>query len=196
MEKLRNRLLELLRRKSVQIGSFTLTSGQTSHYYLDSKHTTLHPEGACLSARLILEELKRRNIRAEAIGGLTLGADPIVSAVAAVSFLQRELYPPLHGFIVRKEPKKHGTQRFIEGFEGGKGSPVVIVDDVCTTGNSALLAAQRAEAAGYRVVAVVCLVDREQGGSERLRSYPFFSLLKASEILDDATIQRRIAEQN
>ncbi len=192
MEDDRARLLRILRAKSLKLGRFILVSGQTSHYYLDSKFTTLDPEGAYLTARLILRELKRRAVEARAIGGLTLGADPIVSAVAAVSFVERREYRPLGAFIVRKEPKKHGTQQFIEGFEPEPEAPVVIVDDVCTTGGSTLRAIRAAEEAGLRVVAVVCLVDREQGGREALRDYPFFPLFTASELLAEPTIQKRL----
>ncbi len=193
MQEIKNRLIELFRTKSLQIGHFTLTSGVTSNYYLDGKRTTLAPEGAYLSACLILEELKRRGIKAEAIGGLTLGADPIVAAVAAVSYAKRTRYRPLSAFIVRKRPKRHGTQRYIEGFDGFPEAPVIIIDDVCTTGNSAAKAIKHAEQAGYHVVAVICLVDREQGAKKRLHSYPFFPLLTASDLLNEAKIQKRLA---
>lgn len=180
---LKARLVELFKSKSLQIGNFTLASGMKSTYYFDGKRTTLDPEGAYLSARLILEELKSQKIEADAIGGLTLGADPVVAAVAAVSFAERDRYKPLPALIVRKEPKKHGTERYIEGFQGTPGSRVVVLDDVCTTGGSALQAIERVEEAGYRVVAVVCLLDRQQGAGRSLRRYRVLSLLKASEIL-------------
>lgn len=194
MEAIRNRLLELFRRRSLMIGDFTLVSGMKSRYYFDGKKTTLDPEGAYLSAKLILEELKKRSIDAQAIGGLTLGADPIVSAVAAVSFAERRLYQPLGAFIVRKEPKKHGTQLYIEGFSGAEGARVVIIDDVCTTGESAQKAIVRAEAAGFQVAAVLALVDRRQGASEKLKDYLFIPLLSAAEILDDPEIQRQLTQ--
>ncbi len=195
----RARLLELLRTLSLRLGNFTLVSGQKSHYYFDSKFTTLDPEGASLTAGLLLTELKQRQIRVEAIGGLTLGADPIVAAVAAISHLRRDEFSPLRAFIVRKEPKKHGTQRFIEGFEPKPGTPVAIVDDVCTTGGSTLKAIRSAEEAGMRVTAVLCLVDREQGGREALRDYAFFPLFTATELLADPRIQaelERLAAQS
>jgi orotate phosphoribosyltransferase len=163
-----------------------------SPYYFDSKPTTLDPEGAYLSALLILEEIKARNLRADAIGGLTLGADPIVSSVAALSYAHRDRFRPLCAYIVRKDAKGHGTQRFIEGFDGGSGSRVIVIDDVCTTGGSTLRAVRRSEDAGYEVVGVLCLVDREQGGAENLKDYPFFSLFTASELLDEPTIQAAI----
>lgn len=183
MENLRARLIELFKAKSLQFGEFTLSSGMKSNYYFDGKRTTLDPEGAYLCAWLILEELRNRGIEADAIGGLTLGADPVVAAVAAVSFAERERFKPLPAFIVRKEPKKHGTQRYMEGFEGKPGSKVIILDDVCTTGESTRKAIERAEEAGYEVVAVICLVDREQGAGENLSGYRVLSLLRASELL-------------
>jgi orotate phosphoribosyltransferase len=190
---LRSRLLELLRERSLKLGRFTLTSGQTSHYYFDSKFTTLHPEGAYLTARLLLEEIRARKVEAQAIGGLTLGADPVVSAVAAVSWAERGRYAPLAAFIIRKEPKKHGTQRYIEGFEAQPGTRVIIVDDVCTTGGSTLKAIAGAEEAGLVVAAVFCVVDREQGGREALARYPFYPLFTARELLDAPAIQSELA---
>ncbi len=192
MKEQRKQLLEVLREKSLRIGKFTLVSGMTSHYYFDSKPTTLDPEGGYLTARMILQLLKDEGIKAQSIGGLTLGADPIVSAVAAVSFADRDEFPPLSAYIVRKEAKKHGTQKFIEGFDGGPGTKVVVVDDVCTTGGSTLKAIHLSEDAGYEVAAVVCLVDREQGGAEALKDYPFYSLFTATELLDDPKIQAEI----
>jgi len=192
MEENRKRLLEILREKSLRIGKFTLVSGLTSHYYFDSKPTTLDPEGGFLTARLILQALRDEGIEADAIGGLTLGADPIVSAVAAVSFAERDRFSPLSAYIVRKEPKKHGTQQFIEGFDGGPGTRVVVVDDVCTTGGSTLKAINLSREAGYEVVAVICLVDREQGGAEALEGYRLLRLFTATELLDDPAIQARI----
>jgi len=194
MEENRDRLLAILREKSLRIGKFTLVSGMKSHYYFDSKPTTLDPEGGYLTARLILQALKERGVEAESIGGLTLGADPIVSAVAAVSFAEREEFEPLPAYIVRKEAKKHGTQKFIEGYDGGPGTKVVVVDDVCTTGGSTLRAINLSIDAGYEVVAVVCLVDREQGGAEALQDYPFLSLFTATELLDDPKIQAEIKD--
>ena len=192
MEEERRRLLEILRGKSLKIGKFTLVSGMTSHYYFDSKPTTLDPEGGYLTALMILRALKEKGIAADSIGGLTLGADPIVSAVAAVSFAEKDQFETLPAYIVRKEAKKHGTQKFIEGFDGGPGAKVVVVDDVCTTGGSTLKAINLSIDAGYDVVAVVSLVDREQGGAEALKAYPFFSLFSATELLDDPRIQAEI----
>jgi orotate phosphoribosyltransferase len=188
----RQRLLQLLREKSLRLGHFVLVSGKTSNYYFDSKFTTLDPEGGYLSAWLILEEIRKRGIDAQAIGGLTLGADPIVSAVSVVSHSERDRFQPLPGFIVRKESKKHGTRRFIEGFEGSAGTRVVIIDDVCTTGGSTMKAIRRAEEAGFDVVAVFCLVDREQGGADMLKDYCFHPLFVAEELLSDPLIQQEL----
>lgn len=187
----KERLVELLREKSLRLGRFTLTSGLTSSYYFDSKPTTLDPEGAHLSAWLILESLRREGIKAAAVGGMTLGADPIVSAVAVVSHIDPS-FDPLPAFIVRKDAKQHGTLRFIEGVKPAPGSSVAIVDDVCTTGGSTLKAIEKAEEAQLRVIAVYALVDREQGGAARLSRYPFYPLVTASELLDSPQIRDQL----
>ena len=191
---LKQQLLQLLRTNSLKLGHFVLTSGKRSLYYFDSKFTTLHPEGAYLTAKLILETINREKLHIEAIGGLTLGADTIGAAVAAVSHGERELYPPMKAFIVRKEPKGHGTKRLLEGYSPSPGARVAIVDDVCTTGGSTLQAIKRAEQAACHIEAVLCLVDREEGGSESLRDYRFLPLIQASELLDDPAIQARLRE--
>ena len=162
-------------------GDFTLVSGKKSRFYFDSKKTTLRPEGASLVATEMLRLLSDKEIEADAIGGLTLGADPIVCPIAALSHGTES---PLRAFIVRKEAKGHGTTRQIEG-DLEPHSRVVVVDDVVTTGGSTLKAIEAAEQAGHEVVAVVCLVDREQGGAEALGRWPFFPLFKRSEIFDD-----------
>ena len=179
----RDRLKELLCQKSLTRGeTFVLTSGKTSNYYIDAKPTTLDPEGAFLTGMAILDLLKTTTPYPKAIGGLTLGADPIVPVVAALSHQQGG--PPIAGFIVRKEPKKHGTQQYIEGWQGQPGDPVVIVDDVCTTGGSTLKAIEQAQRTGYRVVAAICLVDREEGGREAIEKHcPFYPLFTARELL-------------
>ncbi len=175
-------LKEIVRKRSLRLGDFTLSSGKKADYYLDCRMTTLDPRGAYLIARLVLAKMRELNIDADAIGGLTLGADPMAAAVAVVSGLEGH---PLPGFIVRKEAKGHGMQRYIEGWDGAPGSKVVIVDDVCTSGASTLRACELAEAAGYRVVATFCVVDREEGGTEAVSSrYPFYSLLTAKQLLN------------
>jgi orotate phosphoribosyltransferase len=176
-------LKELLRRRSIKRGSFTLSSGRKSDYYLDCKLTTLNPEGAVLTGHTILELLEAHGIRADAIGGLTMGADPIVAAVVALSHLQGK---PLPGFLVRKEPKAHGRRKQIEGMEENQASRVVIVDEVCTSGESTLLAIRAAEEAGLQVVAVVSLVDREEGGSDLLKKdYTYHAIFTAKELLEE-----------
>lgn len=180
-----NELQELrgiIRDKSLRIGDFTLSSGKKSSYYLDCRMTTLHPRGAVLIGRLILARMREHRIQADAIGGLTMGADPIVSAVSVISSLEGM---PLPAFIVRKEAKGHGTQRSIEGYDGKPGSRVIIVDDVCTTAGSLLTAAEKAEEVGYKVVAAFCVVDREEGGTELIaRKYPFYALFTAKDLLN------------
>ena len=174
----RDRLRGLLREHSLMFGDFTLASGRKSSFYFDSKRTTLLPEGAYLTAVEVLDILTRNAIEADAIGGLTLGADPIVCPVAALSHLAGR---PIRAFIVRKESKEHGTGRRIEG-RLEPGSRVVVVDDVVTTAGSTLAAIDAAEREGHRVVAVVCIVDREEGGTEKLSRWPFFPIFRKSEI--------------
>lgn len=176
---LRARLLDLLREHSLALGDFTLASGRKSRYYLDTKRTTLLPEGAYLAGRLLLDLLREKRIVVDAIGGPTIGADPIVCAAAALSHMEGR---PLRAFLVRKEAKAHGTGRRLEG-NLAPGSRVAVVEDVVTTGGSTLEAVRAVEEEGHRVVAVVCLVDREEGGEGRLSSYPFHCLYRSSEIL-------------
>lgn len=181
----RERLKRLLRRKSVVRGSFTLASGKHSEYYLDCKLTTLDPEGAVLTGYSILELLATHDIRPDALGGPTIGADPIVTAVAAVSYLEGNLVP---AFLIRKERKAHGRQKQVEGIEVKPGLKVVVVDEVCTTGESTIEAITAAEEAGLTVIAVVSLVDREEGGSDRLRQrYPYYPVFTARELLEDVS---------
>ena len=183
----RERLRELLRSQSLMFGEFTLASGRQSHYYFDSKKTTLLPEGAYLAAAEMLSVIERHGIRADAIGGMTLGADPLVCPVAALSQIAGR---PLKAFIVRKETKGHGTERTIEGNLDPQ-SRVIVVDDVVTTGGSTLRAIEAAEHAGHTVVAVLCLVDREEGGAELLARWPFYSLFERHEIFDESVAEDR-----
>ena len=177
----RVRLRKLLKEHSLMFGDFMLASGKKSRFYFDSKKTTLRPEGAHLVASEMLRLLSEKGIEADAIGGLTLGADPIVCPVAALS---HGTATPLRAFIVRKEAKEHGTTRQIEG-DLEPHCKVVVVDDVVTTGGSTLKAIEAAEQAGHEVVAVLCIVDREQGGAAALEHWPFFPLFTRSEIFDD-----------
>ena len=177
----RNRLQALLREHSLMFGDFTLVSGKKSNFYFDSKKTTLLPEGAYLVAAQILGLIREAGIRADAIGGMTLGADPIVCPVAALSHQEGT---PLRAFIVRKESKIHGTGRQIEGLLDER-SRVIVVDDVVTTAGSTLRAIEAVEAAGHEVAAVICLVDREEGGTEKLARWPFHPLFRKNDIFAD-----------
>lgn len=163
---LRKRLLEILRRQSVRTGEFTLASGKKSDFYVDGKMTTLHPEGLYLTGRLIFEQLRGRGFGAQ--GGLTLGADPMAAAIAAVSWLEGE---PLPAFIVRKASKGHGTTKQVEGLLPTDGTPVAVIEDVTTTGGSALKAVQAVREAGATADMVITLVDREEGGAQNLSEH-------------------------
>ncbi|MGA9884141.1 MAG: orotate phosphoribosyltransferase [Candidatus Acidiferrales bacterium] len=177
----RTALADVLRKKSLVRGEFTLASGKKSNYYLDCRLTTLDAQGALLTGYCILELLDEMKIKPDAIGGLSMGADPVVSAAIVVSAIENR---PLPGFLVRKEAKKHGRQKQIEGIEHLEGKKVVIVDDVCTTGGSTLEAIEAAEGAGAQVIAVISLVDREEGGSDMLRAkYNYGSVFTARELL-------------
>jgi orotate phosphoribosyltransferase len=178
----REQLARILRTKSLVRGDFVLSSGQKSNYYLDCKLTTLDPEGAFLTGHCILELLDSMGVKADAIGGLSMGADPVVSAAVVAS---HSLGKPLPGFLVRKERKKHGRQKQIEGISGPL-RKVVIVDEVCTTGGSTQEAIDAAEGEGYEVVADISLVDREEGGSDILRrKYNYRSIFTARELMED-----------
>lgn len=162
-------LLELLKERSWRHGVVTLASGRTSDFYIDCKQTTLNAEGAMLIGQLVLEhvrQLRAQGKRVDAVGGLTLGADPIALATAVVSAQAGE---PVHAFIIRKEPKGHGTAAWVEGernLEAGK--HVLILEDVITTGGSTRKAIERAIASGLTPVGILCLVDRQEGGREAL----------------------------
>jgi orotate phosphoribosyltransferase len=192
----RQRLLELLAEKSFRLGQFKLSSGGTSDYYVDCRTTTLDAEGARLTGRVMLDAIRAYGWNPQAIGGMTLGADPLVVAAALLSAQQMQLrsspvQPDLpawriNGFLVRKADKVHGTAQRIEGF-CEPGASVVIVDDVCTTGASTIGAIEAARAAGMKVVGVLCLVDREEAGGranvERAaHPAPFAAIFKASEL--------------
>ena len=173
----RERILELAgERGAIIYGDFELTSGARSSYYFDGRLLSLDPEGARLIGQEMLAEV--RACGAAAIGGPTLGADPIVASVVLTSYLEGT---PVRGFLVRGEPKGHGTGKLIEGpLESG--SDVCVVDDTCSTGGSLFKAITAAEAAGCRVVRVAAVLDRHQGGGDELRrrGYPFVALLEAT----------------
>jgi orotate phosphoribosyltransferase len=182
-------LLALLARTSFRLGQFKLSSGGTSDYYIDCRTTTLHAEGGRLTGHAILELLEEHGIEAEAVGGLTLGADPIVSNVATASAwraLSHPGAPLLNGFLVRKAEKAHGTGRRIEGF-CHTGARVVSVDDVCTTGASTVNAIEAAREAGMTVAAVVCIVEREEANGRpavegAAHGVPFLRLFTANQV--------------
>jgi orotate phosphoribosyltransferase len=182
-------LLSLLAQLSFRLGQFTLSSGGTSDYYVDCRTTTLHAEGGRLTGHAILDLLGEKGIEADAVGGLTMGADPIVSNVATASAWRAISRPDaalIHGFLVRKAEKAHGTGRRIEGF-CRRDARVVIVDDVCTTGASTINAIEAAREAGMKVVAVVCIVERQEAGGRpaveaAAQGAPFFSLFTAKDV--------------
>jgi orotate phosphoribosyltransferase len=184
-----DQLLSLLARISFKLGQFKLSSGGTSDYYIDCRTTTLHAEGGRLTGHAILELLEADQIEAEAVGGLTMGADPIVSNVATASAWRAISHPGaplLHGFLVRKAEKTHGTGRRIEGF-CREGARVVIVDDVCTTGASTINAIEAAQEAGMTVAAVACIVEREEANGRpavesAAKGAPFLRLFTAKEV--------------
>jgi orotate phosphoribosyltransferase len=182
-------LLSVLARLSFRLGQFKLSSGGTSDYYVDCRTTTLNAEGGRLTGHAVLELLEVHHIHAEAVGGLTMGADPIVSNVATASAwraISNPGAPLLQGFLVRKAEKTHGTGRRIEGF-CREGARVVIVDDVCTTGASTINAIEAAREAGMSVAAVVCIVEREEAGGRpaveaAAGQAPFLRLYSANEV--------------
>ena len=179
MSAARSQLLQVLAEKSFRLGQFKLSSGGTSDYYIDCRVTTLDARGARLTGEVFWQEIQARGWRPQAIGGLTMGADPVVSAVAVVS-------GQVHGFLVRKAEKQHGTGQRIEGFRE-KGARVVIVDDVCTTGASTIQAIQAARDFGFEVVGVMCLVEREEAGgrpnvAQAAAPAPFVALFTANDV--------------
>jgi orotate phosphoribosyltransferase len=161
---LRQHLLDLLCQLAYKEGDFVLSSGQRSSYYINGKEVTLHPQGALAIGRLLLSLLPEDT---QAVAGLTLGADPIVSAVSVVSAYENR---PIPALIIRKEAKGHGTRAYIEGPTLPEGAKVVVLEDVVTTGKSAMKAVERLRDAGYEVDRVISLVDRQQGGAEFYQS--------------------------
>ena len=181
--KTREQLLAMLAEKSFRLGQFTLSSGGTSDYYVDCRLTTLDANGALLTGQAVFDEIGKRGWRADAIGGLTMGADPIVVATSVISAQQGR---PIHGFLVRKAEKAHGTAQRIEGFRA-KPARVVVVDDVCTTGASTIQAIEAAREYGFEIVGVLCLVEREEAGGranvEKAASpAPFIALFTANDV--------------
>ena len=171
--------MRLLATKSFRLGEFKLSSGGTSDYYIDCRTTTLDARGAQLTGQVFVEEIRARGWNPQAIGGLTMGADPIVVAVAVAS-------GSINGFLVRKAEKSHGTGQRIEGFRE-KGARVVIVDDVCTTGASTVSAIEAAREFGFNVTGVMCLVEREEaqgrsGVEKAAAPAPFISIFTATDV--------------
>ena len=167
-EGMRVELLELLRTRSFARRAVTLSSGKASNFYIDCKQVTLDARGHVLIGKLLFDALRAvetsEGVRFEGVGGLTLGADPLASAVSLTSSLEGH---PLPAFIVRKEPKAHGTGAYLEGMGNiAAGGHLVVLEDVVTTGRSAMVAVDRVRAAGYRVGLVLALVDRLDGGRE------------------------------
>jgi orotate phosphoribosyltransferase len=177
---LRKRLIDLLREKSVRTGTFTLASGRTSDFYVDVRQTALHAEGSYLIGCLVLAAL---HDDVGGVGGMTLGADPIASAAAALSTVQGR---PTHGFIIRKEPKGHGTGAYLVGESNlPPGTKVCMVEDTTTTGGSLLQAIARAEAGGLIVAQCLTVVDREEGAADKLAAagYTLEALTTRTELL-------------
>jgi len=194
----RDQLLELLAERSFKLGEFKLSSGATSDYYIDCRATTLHAEGARLAGRIVLDKIKNRGWQPQGIGGMTMGADPIVTAVSVLSAQSVQTRFParskefdrapffIHGFLVRKSEKAHGMGQRVEGFSE-PGAKVVIVDDVCTTGASTIGAMEAARAAGMKVVGVIVLVEREEAGGRANVEHAagdteFIAIYKSSEV--------------
>jgi orotate phosphoribosyltransferase len=179
MPNARQELVRLLAQKSFRLGEFKLSSGGTSDYYVDCRTSTLDALGSRLTGEVFLEEIRARGWRPQAVGGLTMGADPIAVAVAVVS-------GEISGFLIRKSGKEHGTGQRIEGFRE-KGARVVIVDDVCTTGASTIQAIEAAREFGFEVVGVMCLVEREEAKGrpnvqEAAGIAPFVSIFRANDV--------------
>ncbi len=180
----RDRLLRLLVERSLRLGDFVLASGARSSYYIDCRTTTTHAEGQYLVGRLGLASLEGEGLAPASVGGLTMGADPVAYAVAHASWLAGG---PVNSFSVRKEAKEHGTGRRIEGCFAA-GDRVVVVEDVITSGGSALRACEAVAAEGGEVLGVLALVDREGGGREAIEraGHRVLALFRVSELLEAA----------
>lgn len=182
-DSLRDRVFKLIKMRSFSKGCYTLASGKESAFYLDMKPSMFNPKGAHDLSSMILSELD--GLKVDFIGGLELGAVPLISTTTMLSHIRNR---PLPGFFVRKEIKGHGTKKLVEGLtnkESLSGKRVVILDDVTTSGASAMIAVNAAQCAGASVVLVLSVVDREEGASEfyNEKSIPFRSLFKASEFM-------------
>ncbi len=179
----RQRLKELLLEKSYREGTFTLTSGKTSDFYIDGKQTTLDAEGGYLCGRLLYELIKDNPKPIDAVGGMTLGADPLVTAASIVSYLDND---PIPAFIVRKEAKGHGTGNYIEGKKNLRpGCRVALMEDVVTTGGTLIQVIKRVENEGFQVGLIVTVVDRQEGGAETLKKagYPLKAIFTRQQLI-------------
>lgn len=179
---MRQELLELVR-SVVTYGTVTLASGKTSDFYVDMRRLTLHPKGAYLAANLI--DVMLKDVEYEAVGGLTIGADPIVGAFCYHAYLKNK---QVTGFLVRKEAKKHGLRKTIEGPPLNHGARVVLIDDVVTTGTSTEIAYQAVANAGCQVIKALALIDREQGAREKMASLgvDFEAIFTRQEIMEQS----------
>ena len=181
----RQRLQQIIREKSYRQGTFKLSSGMESDFYIDGKQTTLSAEGGWLCGKLLFAMISNCPQKIEAVGGMTLGADPIVTAVSLVSYVEQA---PIPAFIVRKESKKHGTEAYLEGQSNlPEGATVALVEDVVTTGGTLLKVIERVEAQGYKVGLVATIVDRQEGGAEALaaKGYQLRAIFTRQTLLAD-----------
>src|SRR5512134_2549103 len=164
----RNELMKIIRELSYEEREVTLASGRKSNFYFDGKQTCLHARGGLLVGKAFWQEIKQLSGPIHGVGGLTLGADPIATATSIAAALDGAA---VHAFIIRKEPKGHGTGQWLEGRKNlPPGSKVIIVEDVVTTGGSSMKAVRRAEEEGLQVLGIVALVDREEGGRENIEA--------------------------
>lgn len=197
IEEIRKRLREIVIEKSLSFGKFVLASGKESSFYLDCRKATLHPEGLYCISRLFLEKIKNCGERVDAIGGPMIGADPLVAGVVLQSHVENN---PVEGFIVRKEQKDHGAMRKIEGNLKERCN-VVIVDDVVTTGGSIITSIEEVESLGCKVVLILSVVDRGEGGRELFqgKKYNYQPIFTIDEILRDVTtpagVKRELTER-
>lgn len=188
----KQRLIELIRQRAFRVSDreeFVLSSGKRSPYYFDLKKVSYSPEGQYLIGKLLYERIKELGLKSRYAGGLTLGADPLATAIARYSY---DMSDPVEAFVIRKEPKGHGTARQIEG-NVREGESVIILEDVVTTGGSTIKAIEAARKAGLRVEAVVALLDRKEGGSQNIekQGVPFYSILSIEDILtEDRTLKK------
>jgi len=180
IDDLKERLKKIIKEKAIVYKEVKLSSGKKSNYYIDGKLITLSPEGIYLVSKIIFEMIKDQNI--DAIGGLTIGADPIVSGVSLISFIEKK---PIYAFIVRSSQKEHGMGKLIEG-NIQKNWNVAIVDDVVTTGSSLLKSIEAVESYGAKIKKVICIVDRKEGASQAIekKGYKLDAIFTKDELLE------------